>query len=183
MLKIPILSGIELRTAVILLMRHTGRHIISAQLLELLAVMEVMICCFRFTESTAPVTAVFASTELPRPEQWLGNIVTSTTGANVETTSPSPRRAPLLSQHLRAHSLGSAETFMVHRSSPLQQVNGVQQQSLWPSAHNANGQVSGVHDPFDAEWAAIAARNHRQAANSTNPFITPNTVKTFEVHM
>jgi hypothetical protein len=63
-----------------------------------------------------------------------------------------------------------------------------QQQSTWASAHNANGQVPAMHDPFDAEWAAIAARNNRQSGqtvtgNSTNPFITSTTVKTFEVHM
>ncbi|XP_069686745.1 protein numb isoform X4 [Periplaneta americana] len=150
-----------------------------------------------YSGAPAPVTTVFASGELPKPEQWLGNIVTSTT-ANASTSSalppspspsPSPRRAPPLSQHLRAHSLGSAETFLMHRASPSQQMmNGMQQQSMWPSAHNANGQVPAAHDPFDAEWAAIAARNHRQAshtmaANSTNPFITSSAVKTFEVHM
>ncbi|PSN31583.1 hypothetical protein C0J52_21544 [Blattella germanica] len=140
-----------------------------------------------YSGTTAPVSTapVFASSELPKPEQWLGNIVTST-GANVSAMppppSPSPRRAPHLSQHLRAHSLGSAETFLMHRASP-HQMNGMQQQSMWPSAHNANGQVPAAHDPFDAEWAAIAARNHQITTNSTNPFITSNAVKTFEVHM
>jgi hypothetical protein len=74
-------------------------------------------------------------------------------------------------------------------SVPSQHMNGMQQQqSMWTSAHNANGQVPATHDPFDAEWAAIAARNHRQASqtvtgSSTNPFITTAAVKTFEVHM
>jgi hypothetical protein len=68
-------------------------------------------------------------------------------------------------------------------------MNGTQQQqqSLWASAHNANGQVPAAHDPFDAEWAAIAARNQQAGQsvtrNSTNPFITAAAVKTFEVHM
>lgn len=72
---------------------------------------------------------------------------------------------------------------------PSQYMNGMQQQQpMWASAHNANGQVPATHDPFDAEWAAIAARNHQQAGqsvtgNSTNPFISATAVKTFEVHM
>ncbi|XP_021923293.1 protein numb isoform X2 [Zootermopsis nevadensis] len=152
-----------------------------------------------YSGPSAPVTSVFASSELPKPEQWLGNVVTSTTGASAGTRpalpnspSPSPRRAPYLSQHLRAHSLGSAETFLTHRSGSSvasQHMNGMQQQqSTWASAHNANGQVPVTHDPFDAEWAAIAARNHQEAGqtvtgNSTNPFINSTTIKTFEVHM
>jgi hypothetical protein len=72
---------------------------------------------------------------------------------------------------------------------PAQYRNGIQQQqSMWPSAHNANGQLHATHDPFDAEWAAIAARNHQPAGqsvtgSSTNPFINSAAVKTFEVHM
>nr|CAD7443405.1 unnamed protein product [Timema bartmani] len=100
-----------------------------------------------------PVTSVYPRTELPRPDQWLGNVVSS--------TSVHSRRPPPLS-HLRTHSLGSAETF-----------------------HNANGGPYVPRDPFDAEWAAIAARNQQQAAASnTNPFIAPPTaVKAFEVQM
>lgn len=152
----------------------------------------------RYSGAPATVTTVFASSDLPRPEQWLGNIVTSTTATRADTQpdlppspAPSPRRAPYLSQHLRAHSLGSAETFLMHRSGravPAQNINGTQQQqSMWAGTHNANGQLPASHDPFDAEWAAIAARN-RQAGNtvtgnSTNPFISAAAVKTFEVHM
>nr|CAD7196697.1 unnamed protein product [Timema douglasi] len=101
----------------------------------------------------SPVTSVYPRTELPRPDQWLGNVVSS--------TSVHSRRPPPLS-HLRTHSLGSAETF-----------------------HNANGGPYVPRDPFDAEWAAIAARNQQQAAASnTNPFIAPPTaVKAFEVQM
>lgn len=70
---------------------------------------------------------------LPQPDQWLGAVV--------EAVAPStpPRRAPPL-QHLRAHSLGSADVFS-----------------------------SGTRrDPFDAEWAVppSATREHR----ATNPF-------------
>nr|CAD7595551.1 unnamed protein product [Timema genevievae] len=105
------------------------------------------------TTVVGPVTSVYPRTELPRPDQWLGNVVSS--------TSVHSRRPPPLS-HLRTHSLGSAETF-----------------------HNANGGPYVPRDPFDAEWAAIAARNQQQAAASnTNPFIAPPTaVKAFEVQM
>lgn len=150
-----------------------------------------------YSGTPASITTVIASSELPRPEQWLGNIVTSTTAASAGTQpalppspTPSPRRAPHLSQHLRAHSLGSAETFLMHSGSavPSQYMNGMQQQqSMWASAHNANGQVPATHDPFDAEWAAIAARNQQAGqsvtGSSTNPFISATAVKTFEVHM
>nr|CAD7258949.1 unnamed protein product [Timema shepardi] len=103
--------------------------------------------------TNSPVTSVYPRTELPRPDQWLGNVVSS--------TSVHSRRPPPLS-HLRTHSLGSAETF-----------------------HNANGGPYVPRDPFDAEWAAIAARNQQQAAASnTNPFIAPpSAVKAFEVQM
>nr|CAD7425539.1 unnamed protein product [Timema monikensis] len=105
------------------------------------------------TAVVGPVTSVYPRTELPRPDQWLGNVVSS--------TSVHSRRPPPLS-HLRTHSLGSAETF-----------------------HNANGGPYVPRDPFDAEWAAIAARNQQQAAASnTNPFIAPpSAVKAFEVQM
>ncbi|XP_075224719.1 NUMB endocytic adaptor protein isoform X2 [Lycorma delicatula] len=108
-----------------------------------------------------PASPLPAVRDLPRPEQWLGKVSAVTLGA-----SPTPpRRAPGLA-HLRAHSLGSAETYYSH--------------------HNANG----THDPFDAEWAAIASRNGQQQKN-TNPFLTgssnvtgaPTAVKAFEVQM
>lgn len=109
--------------------------------------------------ATPPLPPPPAVQDLPRPEQWLGKVAAVT----LATNSPTPaRRAPLLS-HLRAHSLGSAETYYTH--------------------HNANGTS---HDPFDAEWAAIASRNGQQ--RNTNPFLSGTTttttaVKAFEVHM
>ncbi|XP_063235724.1 protein numb isoform X2 [Bacillus rossius redtenbacheri] len=48
----------------------------------------------------APVTPVFPHAELPRPDQWLGSVVSSTAG------SVRPRPPPL-SHHSRARSLGS----------------------------------------------------------------------------
>ena len=66
-----------------------------------------------------------------------------------------PRRAPPL--HARAHSLGSAAMSSAIRG--------------------------GQSDPFDAEWAEIAARNLRQANSTTNPFIVPNTTQAFQVQL
>ncbi|XP_012253935.2 protein numb isoform X1 [Athalia rosae] len=78
----------------------------------------------------------------------------SVTGA-VVPIPPSPRRAPAL--HLRAHSLGSAA--------------------------GSQGFVSrgGPSDPFDAEWAEIAARNLQQS--TTNPFIMSNATQAFQVQL
>lgn len=106
-----------------------------------------------------PASPLPAVRDLPRPEQWLGKVAAVTLAGNSPTP---PRRAPLLSHHLRAHSLGSAETYYSH--------------------HNANG----TSDPFDAEWAAIASRNGQQRGRSTNPFLSGNSatpVKAFEVQM
>ncbi|RZF39555.1 hypothetical protein LSTR_LSTR001076 [Laodelphax striatellus] len=126
-----------------------------------------------------PASPLPAVRDLPRPEQWLGKVSAVTMGA-----SPTPpRRTPALA-HLRAHSLGSAESYYSH--------------------HNANG--GGPSDPFDAEWAAIASRNGQDpsgqrtnghvsgpSVRSTNPFlasatspaatVAPPPVKAFEVQM
>ncbi|XP_043499892.1 protein numb isoform X2 [Polistes fuscatus] len=124
------------------------------------------------TIPTTPVQPVAAAGTLPKPEQWLGSI----TGAvPVSTTAPqaisssippqsssSPRRAPPL--HARALSLGSA------------------------AMSAGGGQVSqgrgggGPSDPFDAEWAEIAARNLRQST-TTNPFVVPNATQAFQVQL
>ncbi|XP_039284273.1 protein numb isoform X3 [Nilaparvata lugens] len=124
------------------------------------------------TPPQAPASPLPAVRDLPRPEQWLGKVSAVTLGA-----SPTPpRRTPGLA-HLRAHSLGSAESYYAHHT-------------------RTNGTGTG-QDPFDAEWAAIAARNGQtdgeQRTNghqprSTNPFLaasspTAQPVKAFEVHM
>uniref|UniRef100_A0A0C9R5Y7 Numb_1 protein n=1 Tax=Fopius arisanus TaxID=64838 RepID=A0A0C9R5Y7_9HYME len=77
----------------------------------------------------------------------------SVTGA--VAPSQTPRRAPPL--HARALSLGSA--------------------SVSPSTG------ARPNDPFDAEWAEIAARNLRQANAATNPFIVPNATQAFQVQL
>lgn len=102
------------------------------------------------------VEPVQASGDLPKPEQWLGSVTGSVPPPTVQSVppiAPSPRRAPPL--HSRALSLGSA---------------GLSQPTRGPA------------DPFDAEWAEIAARNLRQAAQ-TNPFIMPNATQAFQVQL
>lgn len=94
-----------------------------------------------------------SSTALPKPDQWLGQIVNSTSPAlGLEGTSP--RRAPLLGVHSRTMSLGSAESF---------------------------GRLPSQVDPFDAEWAAIATRQSN--TQSTNPFINSSTPQAFQVRL
>ncbi|XP_018324741.1 protein numb [Agrilus planipennis] len=82
---------------------------------------------------------------LPKPDQWLGKIVNSTAPPKkVDGTSP---RKAFISSHSRAFSLDSGENY--HYSHSLKSP-----------------------DPFDAEWAALAARQNK---NGTNPFLTSNT--------
>lgn len=105
-----------------------------------------------FQVQPVPTTAA-----LPKPEQWLGSI-TSSVPSSVQSPpqgQTSPRRAPPL--HARALSLGSAA--MGHQATR-----------------------TGPSDPFDAEWAEIAARNLRQS-NTTNPFIMPNATQAFQVQL
>ena len=107
-----------------------------------------------------------ASANLPKPEQWLGTVTSSVpvsqqqAGDTPPAIPPVPqnvRRAPPL--HARALSLGSASMSVPTRG--------------------------GTNDPFDAEWADIAARNLRQAAaaSTTNPFIMPNATQAFQVQL
>lgn len=93
------------------------------------------------------------TTVLPKPEQWLGQIVNSTSPA-LALEGTSPRRAPMLGIHSRTMSLGSAESF---------------------------GRLPTQIDPFDAEWAAIAARQNN--AQNTNPFLSSTTPQAFQVRL
>ncbi|XP_015440294.1 PREDICTED: protein numb [Dufourea novaeangliae] len=110
--------------------------------------------------STTAVQPVSTTSALPKPEQWLGSI-TGTVPSSVQSPSQvgqtSPRRAPPL--HARALSLGSA--------------------AMGQQPPSRSG---GPTDPFDAEWAEIAARNLRQSS-TTNPFIMPNATQAFQVQL
>ncbi|XP_076623856.1 NUMB endocytic adaptor protein isoform X3 [Colletes latitarsis] len=106
--------------------------------------------------SNTEVQPVATTAALPKPEQWLGSI-TGAVPSSVQSPSQgqtSPRRAPPL--HARALSLGSAAMGQASRTGP--------------------------SDPFDAEWAEIAARNLRQSS-TTNPFIMPNATQAFQVQL
>lgn len=103
---------------------------------------------------TAPVQPVSTATGLPKPEQWLGSITGSVPSTVQSPSQTSPRRAPPL--HARALSLGSA--------------------AMGPTSRG------GPSDPFDADWAEIAARNLRQAT-TTNPFIMPSATQAFQVQL
>ncbi|XP_015189047.1 PREDICTED: protein numb isoform X2 [Polistes dominula] len=121
------------------------------------------------TIPTTPVQPVSAAGNLPKPEQWLGSItgavpVSTTTSqaisSSISQSSNSPRRAPLL--HTRALSLGSA--------------------AMSGQVSSSRGGGGGPSDPFDAEWAEIAARNLRQST-TTNPFVVPNATQAFQVQL
>lgn len=99
------------------------------------------------------ISGAFNNSSLPKPEQWLGQIVNSTSPAlGVEESSP--RRQPMLGVHSRTMSLGSAESF---------------------------GRMPNQVDPFDAEWAAIATRQSN--AQNTNPFLNSTTPQAFQVRL
>lgn len=93
-----------------------------------------------------------------------------------------PRRSSPNFSHLRSQSVGSAESF-VHHKSPLPSSGGSgggQIQSVWTNGNSyyATADAAPYRDPFDAEWASITPAK----PSSTNPF-AQNTVKTFEVQM
>lgn len=102
------------------------------------------------TPQKSPAISVGSSNaSLPKPEQWLGQIVNSASPSPGKMDGVSPRRAASFSAHMRAMSLDSA-----------------------PAPPN---------DPFDAEWAAITAR---QKNSSTNPFLSSNgTPQAFQVQL
>lgn len=91
-------------------------------------------------------SSIGTTVALPKPDQWLGQIVNSTTPAARDAeTGSSPRRPAMMGPHSRTMSLGSAESF---------------------------GRLPTQADPFDAEWAAIATRQSN--AQNTNPFLVNN---------
>ncbi|KAK6640472.1 hypothetical protein RUM44_012166 [Polyplax serrata] len=50
--------------------------------------------------------------------------------------------------------------------------------------NSQTGNADKPKDPFDAEWAAVATKSETgEIPLSTNPFIVPNTIKSFEVHL
>lgn len=99
-------------------------------------------------------TSSVASTTspLPKPEQWL-EIVNSTSPVPGKMDGASPRRTPSFKAHSRAVSLDTG---------------------------SENLQGTKPADPFDAEWAELAARQN----NSTNPFLTTAVApKAFQVQL
>lgn len=104
--------------------------------------------------SITPNTTINSNVNLPKPDQWLGQIVNSTSPIPKKIDGVSPSRRPLpLGVHSRAMSLDSAEVFPKSQS-----------------------------DPFDAEWAALAARTNN--TSSTNPFLSNNTTpQAFQIQL
>ncbi|XP_050310938.1 protein numb isoform X2 [Anthonomus grandis grandis] len=112
------------------------------------------------TSAIVPTNSLLNSSgqNLPKPEQWLGQIVKRTSpvpGRHMDGTAP--RRTPSFGTHSRAMSLDSA---------PLTE-------------------TSSSKDPFDAEWVDIAARQSGNVAGtSTNPFLNPATSpNTFQIQL
>lgn len=52
------------------------------------------------------------------------------------------------------------------------------------SQSGGGNNVEKLKDPFDAEWAAVATKTeNNETLSSTNPFLVPNAIKSFEVHL
>lgn len=73
--------------------------------------------------SRSPSLSVSSTASLPKPDQWLGQIVSSASPSPGKMDGVSPRRTPSFTSHMRAMSLDSAESY------------------------------PRTPDPFDAEWA------------------------------
>ncbi|XP_026463915.1 protein numb-like isoform X2 [Ctenocephalides felis] len=105
------------------------------------------------------VAAPVAAEGLPKPEQWLGQVVNSTIVSPKQTpvAAVSPRRA---SGPIRARSLCTSD-----------------------------GYPRSPDDPFDAEWAAnLAIRQNTSptkvpTTTSTNPFLSGNSPQAFQVQL
>lgn len=91
-------------------------------------------------------TTINSTHDLPKPDQWLGQIVSSTSPIIFE--GQTPRRAPSFGIHSRTLSLGSAESYSTHHRHQI--------------------------DPFDAEWVGTVAGKPEQVGPSTNPFLVGN---------
>lgn len=89
--------------------------------------------------SHSPTPSAGSTASLPKPDQWLGQIVKSASPVPGKMDGTSPRRTPSFTAHMRAISLDSAE------SCP---------------------RPSGQPDPFDAEWATSRQRNTNPFLNA-----------------
>ncbi|KYB25559.1 protein numb isoform X2 [Tribolium castaneum] len=100
------------------------------------------------SQSQVTTSITSNASSLPKPDQWLGQIVNSTSPVPAKMDGVSPRRGPLLGAHSRAMSLDSSGAFQR------------------------------TADPFDAEWADIAAKN-----NPTNPFLSSAAPQPFQIQL
>lgn len=103
------------------------------------------------TNCSLNTSTASTTSPLPKPEQWL-ELVNSTSPGPGKMDGSSPRRTPSFKAHSRAVSLDSGS------------------ESL---------QNSKPADPFDAEWAELAARQN----NSTNPFLASTAPKAFQIQL
>jgi len=114
----------------------------------------------------------------------------NTTSKAIPMAAPR-HNSPNLSQ-LRSQSLGSADAFAESKASTAFNWNNqtpTNVTNIWRngSAYQTNSihqTMQSSHDPFDAEWAALASRHQSNHQRSTNPFTqTTAPVKAFEVQM
>lgn len=163
------------------------------------------------TEAAAAVAPVQQSNpwaDSSRADAWLASLPTATTAQQTSTAPPpgaalrqgpaplaAPPHAPprrIGAPQLRSQSLSAADGLVV---SPTRSPATASLFSHWakdpqappPQPGSATPPMSGdatgsaFQDPFDAEWASLPTQKPPVA--TTNPFVAPNAVKAFEVHL
>ncbi|XP_077536653.1 NUMB endocytic adaptor protein isoform X2 [Haemaphysalis longicornis] len=162
------------------------------------------------TEATvAPVQQSNPWADSSRADAWLASLPTATTTAQQQQTTtsvapppgarpgPAPLAAPphapprrLGAPQLRSQSLSAADGLVSPSRSPASSLFShwaKDPQAPPPQPGSATPPMSGdatgsaFQDPFDAEWASLPTQKPPVA--TTNPFVAPNAVKAFEVHL
>lgn len=133
--------------------------------------------------ATPPLSSNANNAQLPKPEQWLGQVAQLTLGGSDAATEqqastssscgspPTAKKTPSLAMHARAYSLSSAETVLGRASAA------------------ASAEKSA--DAFIIDWASLAVETPKPPNKNTNPFLSSpcsnssaeQPIKTFEVQM
>ncbi|XP_037499413.1 protein numb isoform X2 [Rhipicephalus sanguineus] len=147
--------------------------------------------------AVAPVQMSNPWADSSRADAWLASLPTqsSSPAPPPARQSPAPIAAPphilprrVGAPQLRSQSLSAADGLVSPtRSTSLFTSHWAKEPPQTPPlAGNATPPLSGdatssaLQDPFDAEWASLPAQKGPVA---TNPFVAPNAVKAFEVHL
>lgn len=136
-----------------------------------------------------------------RADAWLASLPTRPSpvpheGGPAPPPLAPPRRTPAAAPHPRSQSVGGTESLPSPQRTALfewarqQKTTAVQDANAAVAA--AATTTTNYGDPFDAEWASLplqkgggptGSASTAASAVATNPFVAPNSVKAFEVHL